>query len=103
MKKIVLFILLSTAGCASKPDTLLPIVAYSQVASFDGNDHDSGIKSFVPGVGFELSESAAQRYLDLSNKFREKPIPIIRQDSKSFLNKEGMVHFLVLNDRNSTK
>jgi len=96
---LAVWILLSSCQ-TNEPTTFTPIHITQTAASFDGNEQNSGVKGFVDGKGFELTPSAAQRYIDLGIKFKEATVPILHEDGKLFLNKEGMVQFLELADKN---
>lgn len=99
IKCLVLFIFL-LSGCQS-PEvvTFVPERAISTSPSFDGNVANSGLLGFIPDKGFELTDSATERYKGLTEKFDEKPIGLSKDDSKNILTKEGMMHFLELVDK----
>ncbi len=102
--KYILILCLVLSGCQhSQPETFVPVRAESRVPSFDGNVADSGIKEFIPNKGFVLSDSAVARYKSLCTKFQADPIGLSTYDGKNILDKEGMVQFLELNDRNLNK
>lgn len=98
MRKIIICFLLLTS--CEAPKTLLPDQAVQAQASFDGQDHDSGVKGYIDGQGFVLSPSTESRYKSLCEKFGKTPIGLSKFEDKIILNKEGMVLFLELNRQN---
>ncbi len=102
--KYLLILSFILVGCQHpKPETFVPVRAESRVSSFDGNVADSGIKEFIAGKGFVLSDSAVSRYKKLSLLFEQPPVGLSVYEGKNILDKEGMVQFLELNDRNLNK
>ncbi len=104
MKKLILVLfLMLPVGCSTPQETLSPIHITQTEASFDGNDKDSGVKEFVPGKGFVLSQAAADRYSALVIKYKEQLVGLSGEDGKIYLNNEGMVLFLGLVDKDNNK
>lgn len=104
MKRYLTFILiLGCASCSTPQQTLTPPHVTQTQASFDGNDQDSGVKEFVPGKGFVISDAAMARYNDLIIKYKETLVGLHRENGVNYLDNEGMVLFLDLVDREHQK
>ena len=100
MKKIFLCLLLVSCSSVDKTEqtTIIPPRVVQTEASFVGNEQNSGVLGYDQ-EGFIMHESAIERYKFLANKFNENPVGI----SGNHLNKEGMVLFLNLVDRDLNK
>lgn len=103
LTKILLGVVLGLSACSTPPKTFLPTQIHQTEASFSGNLQNSGIVDFVEGKGFILDDSAVKRYKSLCVKFGEEVIGLSVEDEKNYLNKEGMVLFLSLNDKHVSK
>ena len=100
MKKCLILLFLLLSACSTTPQTFVPLRVHQTEASFDGQSQDSGIKDFVDGKGFVLSNAAVLRYKTLAQKFNEEPIGLFIENNINYLNNEGMIKFLELNDKN---
>lgn len=96
MRILLCILVLSSCSIIHKPITR---VTQSE-ASFDGNIKDSGIKEYKEGLGFIISDNAADRYTKLCIKFSYDIIGLSKIDDKNVLTKQGMVRFLELTDKN---
>lgn len=95
---LLVFVVFSLSACQSS--TILPKTNVQEQASFDGNLQNSGIIDYKDDY-FIISNSALLRYTMLCNKFQEDIIGVFTSDGVIKLNKEGMVHFMNLSDKNN--
>lgn len=101
--KILVAVFLVLTACSTPPKTFLPVQVTQTQPSWDGSRQDSGIIDFVDGKGFMLTDSAVRRYKSLAEKFNEEAVGLSTENGVNYLNQEGMVLFLTLNDRHIAK
>lgn len=96
MKKIVFILFLPLVAC--KTPVIVPDRVTQEQASFDEDKQNSGLVGYSP-KGFELTDNALKRYLDLCKQFAVDPVGVSQSEGKNYLNKEGMVQFMNLTDK----
>lgn len=101
------FLFLSLASCSFTSSYFNPKFVEDDSASWDGEFQNSGIISYEKGKGFLITETAAKRYSDLTDKFGATYIPKIshgeglyRIDNDYYLPNRYMVVFAVFNQKN---
>lgn len=84
--------------------TFIPNPIIDNQPSWDGNSQNSGIVSYVEGVGFLISEQAANRYIYLSQEMGKIFNPPLKKgeglaihNDKYYLSNEYMVKFAIMN------
>lgn len=102
---LVISLFLSSCKTPEIKTVIRPPVVESQ-PSFDENVQDSGIKSYVPGKGFEVSSHAVVRYNALIFVYGARQVPpiienqgVIKEGDKIYMTSQAMVDFIVLNQK----
>lgn len=100
-KSFVILLLLSfTVSCK----TFIPNPIVDNQASWDGNTQNSGVVNYIEGVGFLITEDAANRYTYLSKEMGSIFNPQLKKgeglafhNGKYYLSNEYMVKFAIMN------
>lgn len=104
LTKCAILFLISFSGCKSL-DVIPARIPNSQI-SFDGNEQNAGILDFTE-KGWHISESAAKKYVALSDKLGHTLTPVLEKGEgliidppDYYLPSQYMVKFATLNQRN---
>jgi len=103
-KCAILFLSSSLFSCSTLQ--VVPDRITNTEVSFDGNEQNAGVYDFTP-KGWHISESAAKRYVSLSNKYGYSLVPVLEKGEgliidppNYYLPQQYMVKFATLNQRN---
>lgn len=108
-KGLVLSLLLVGCQATTPVKTILPDPApQEQQASFDGEEQNSGIIDYIPGVGFIITKTAKERYQALVKIYGSSVAPVIlpgdgiskyEKTDKFVMSSEAMINFSIFTQR----